>query len=894
MQANRVVIPRGPWDLRPYCGPVAVQDDGHVSGACSELDGLTTTEATARRAGEGPNELPVAPRPSAARRFGVQLVHFFAVMLWVAGGLALVAGLPELAVAIFAVVVLNAAFAFAQESRADRAADRLQSLLPARVTVRRDGRPSQIEARDIVTGDVLVLEPGDRIAADATAVIANRAFVDMSMLTGETQPVAVAEADPLFAGTFMVEGAAEAVVSATGASTRLAAIARLTTLTAKPVGPLTLELRRVVRTIALIAVGVGGVFFTLVLLLGNGAADGFVFAIGVTVALVPEALLPTVTLSLAWGAEQMAKRNVLVRSLDAVETLGSTTFICTDKTGTLTCNQMAVVEVWTPEGMALVSGAGYEPVGTVVLSLPSAQAAVEQLALAAARCSTGYVFVAEGVWKAHGDPMEAALDAFARRVGIDVEADRAGHPSRARFPFEPRTRRMSVVVDHDVVVKGAPDTVLPLCANGDAASDVLHAMAAKGLRVLAVAGRRVGEHAPASPDEAETDLVLYGLVGLEDPPRPDARQALQACRRAGIRVAMVTGDHPATASAIATEVGLREPDGVVVSGDELPVDEQVLGALLDRDGIVVARASPEDKLRIAEALRARGHVVAMTGDGVNDGPALHEADIGVAMGLSGTDVARSAADLVLLDDHFASIVAGVEQGRATFVNIRRFLTYHLTDNVAELTPFVVWALSGGRFPLALGVLQILALDLGTDTFTAVALGAEPPARHLLADPPVTGRLLNRTVARRAFGLLGPTEAALSMLAFVMSLVVAGWRPGEPFPEGHALVAASGAAFMTVVIAQSANAFACRSASRWPGALGWFTNRLLLIGVGFGFAFSLTVLLVEPVADQLVQASPPLLGWLIALASAGVLLGVDALDKRWRRRRQRARDSAAAG
>jgi magnesium-transporting ATPase (P-type) len=345
--------------------------------------------------------------------------------------------------------------------------------------------------------------------------------------------------------------------------------------------------------------------------------------------------------------------------------------------------------------------------------------------------------------------------------------------------------------------------------------------------------------------------------------------------------ARTSGDHPATAAAIATEVGLRTTDGLVVSGAELPDDDQLLGALVDRDGIVVARVSPEDKLRIARALRARGHVVAMTGDGVNDGPALHEADIGVAMGRSGTDVAREAADLVLLDDHFASIVAGVEQGRATFANIRRFLTYHLTDNVAELTPFVVWALSGGRFPLALGVLQILALDLGTDTFSAVALGAEPPAHHLLDDPPVSGRLLNGTVARRAFGVLGPTEAACSMAAFLVSLVAAGWRPGDSFPTGDTLFAASGAAFITVVLAQSANAFACRSASRWPGALGWFTNRLLLVGVGFGLACSLAVLLIEPVADELGQANPPLAGWLIAVASAGVLLAVDVVDKRWR-------------
>jgi magnesium-transporting ATPase (P-type) len=345
---------------------------------------------------------------------------------------------------------------------------------------------------------------------------------------------------------------------------------------------------------------------------------------------------------------------------------------------------------------------------------------------------------------------------------------------------------------------------------------------------------------------------------------------------------MITGDHPATAEAVARQTGLLTADAPVLIGADLPADEQQLGAVVDRDGAVVARVTPEDKLRIARALRSRGHVVAMTGDGVNDGPALHEADIGVAMGRSGTDVARSAADLVLLDDHFASIVAGVEQGRATFVNIRRFLTYHLTDNVAELTPFVVWALSGGRFPLALGILQILALDLGTDTLSAVALGAEPPARHLLDDPPVRGRLLTGTVLRRAFGLLGPTITAGTMLAFVLSLVAAGWYPGDAFPDGHALMAASGAAFMTVVIGQTANAFACRSSSRWPGSLGWTTNHLLIPAATIELAFSFAVLFITPIAEELGHANPPLVGWVVALATAGAVLAIDAADKARRR------------
>jgi len=849
-------------------------------------EGLSTSEAAGRRAEHGPNRLPAPSRPSAARRLAGELTHFFAVMLWVAGLLALIAGLPELGIAIFAVIVLNALFAFAQQARADRAADRLRAMLPTQVSVWRDGRRQIIEADDVVVDDLLLLESGDRVPADAVVTTANRLLVDSSMLTGESVAGAVEAGQTLYAGTFVVEGEARAVVVSTGERTRLATIAELSTSTAKPDTPLTRELKAVVRLIAAIAVGVGGLFLLISLLVGNPLEDGFVFAIGVTVALVPEALLPTVTLSLAWGAEQMAKRQILVRSLEAVETLGSTTFICTDKTGTLTRNQMTVVEAWTPSGTVSVDGPGYDPVAALTWSSTSAHEACAALALAGMRCSTGYAQERGGEWQPHGDPMEAALDAFARRLGIDTDGDRRRHPVELRFPFDPRLRRMSVVVHDGVVVKGAPDGVLPLCGDGEAARTIVDSLTARGLRVLAIAAGPVAGHTPRTPEDTEQDLHLLGLIALEDPPRDDVTEALAACRSAGIGVAMVTGDHPATAAAIADEVGLRRPDAPVLTGAELPANERVLAALLDHDGLVVARVSPEDKLRIARALRSRGHVVAMTGDGVNDAPALHEADIGVAMGRSGTDVAREAADLVLLDDAFASIVAGVEQGRATFVNIRRFLTYHLTDNVAELTPFLVWALSGGNFPLALGVLQILALDLGTDTLSAVALGAEPPGRHLLDGPPVRGRLMNGTVLRRAFGLLGPVVATLTMGAFLASLLAVGWVPGQAFPVGHDLMAASGAAFMTVVIAQTANAFACRSSTRWPGDLGWTTNRLLIPAASTELAFSLVVLLVTPVALVLGHATPPAVGWAVALSSAVVVLAVDALDKRIRAGRPR--------
>jgi calcium-translocating P-type ATPase len=593
------------------------------------------------------------------------------------------------------------------------------------------------------------------------------------------------------------------------------------------------------------------------------------------------------------GAQRMSRRHALVRRLESVETLGSTTFICTDKTGTLTRNEMAVVDVWTPAGTAHITGTGYDPTAALVID-DAVAPSLRRLARAAVRCSSGRAVQHEGRWVAQGDPMEAAIDTFARRIGVDVASDEVADPVLRRFPFDPRRRRMSLVVGDQLFVKGATDALLTRCDETAGAQEALDAMASQGLRVLAVAVRpAAGIADDTDADAAENNLELLGLLGLEDPPRPSAADAIAACRHAGIRVAMVTGDHPATARAIAAEVGLLDVDGLVLEGNDLPDDEKVLGALLDREGVVLARVAPEDKLRITSALQARGHVVAMTGDGVNDGPALQAADIGIAMGRSGTDVAREAADLVLLDDDFATIVAAVEQGRATFSNVHRFLTYHLTDNVAELTPFVVWALSGGRFPLALGVLQILCLDIGTDLLPALALGAEPPNTRALARPPMGRHLIDGALLRRVFGVLGPTEAVMEMTAFLIALMAAGWRPGESFPTGHALQAASGAAFAAVVIGQAANAFACRSATRWPGALGWTGNRLLLGAVAVELALLAGFLLIPPVASLLDQAPPPAAGLAVAMLTAPALLAADAVHKRTRARRRRVRDARSA-
>ena len=848
--------------------------------------GLTSIDAAARLASNGPNRLPAPPRPHVWRTLFGQFTHFFALMLWVAGALALVAGMPQLGIAIFVVIVVNGVFAFVQEQRAERASERLQDLLPIGVVVRRDGEPLTIEAADVVVGDVVMLSPGDRIPADLRLLTADGVAVDASTLTGESVPVPLGVDDRAFAGTYLTAGAADGLVEAVGAATQLAGIAQMTSSARHPTTPLARELNRIVRTVAIIAVVAGTAFFAISLLVGSPPRDGFLFAVGVTVALVPEGLLPTVTLSLAMGAQRMAKRNALVRRLEAVETLGSTTFICTDKTGTLTRNQMSVTSVWTPLGEINIAGDGYTPEATVD-GTPIAIDRATALAIAALTASQGRITLVEDAWAAVGDPMEAAIDALARRLVRCGATPITLAPVLRRYAFDPGRRRESVLTAHELLVKGAPDAVMPRCdrLDGEAAAAAMAALTARGLRVLAVA-RRSASAVPTEADAetAETDLELVGLIGLHDPPRVGVGDAIAAARVAGIKLAMLTGDHPATALAIARQVGFIVGAERVLQGHELPDDPTELGELLDYDGVVISRVSPADKLRIAEALQARGYVVAMTGDGVNDGPALRAADIGIAMGKSGTDVARAAADLVLLDDDFSTIIAAVEQGRATYANIHRFLTYHLTDNVAELTPFVVWALSGGRFPLALGVLQILCLDIGTDLLPALALGNEAPGAGVLERRAEARHLIDRPLVIRAFAVLGLTEAVVEMSAFIVGLWAAGWRPGDSFPTGHALFAASGAAFAAVVLGQIANAFACRSATTSPWTLGWRTNRLLLWAVCVELGALAGFLLVPPVARLLGQRFPPLGGLVVAALAAPAVLAVDAIHKHVRARR----------
>jgi magnesium-transporting ATPase (P-type) len=847
-----------------------VNDEAPRGSQCSApAAGLTTSEAATRLVEVGSNAVDTGRRVPAWRMLVAELTHLLAVLLWIAAALALLAGTPALAIAIVVIILLNAAFAFWQEYRADRSAQRLRELLPASARVVRDGVACDVPVVELVPDDLVLLAAGDRVGADLEMLSGEELQVDESLLTGESAAVHHSVGDRLFSGTFVVQGEARALVVATGGRTALAEIGRLAGSAERPPSPLTMELKRVVRVVAVIAAVVGVGLGAASVLLGLTLTSAFIFAIGVAVALIPEGLLPTVTLSLARGAEKMAGRRALVRRLDAVETLGATTFICTDKTGTLTQNRMNVVEVVTMAGLVHVRGEGYDP--TAQLDGPDAAVAlVEAVAVAALRCVTGRVVDGPTGWTATGDPMEAAFHCLALRVGTD-----AG-PEGQRMPYTPE-RMLSSSLDGDrVSVLGSTEAVFARCrAVPEAVLRAVDELTGQGRRVLAVATRT---WTAAAAPQMESGLDLLGVLALEDPPRDGVTEALALCRAAGIRIAMITGDHPRTGAAIAREVGLLGPRGVVLDGPHLPTTDAALADAIDHDdGVVVARATPADKLRIARALRGHGHIVAMTGDGVNDAPALREADVGVAMGASGSDVAREAADLVLLDDHFATIVAAVELGRATFKNVRRFLTYLLTDNVAELAPFVLWALTGGAVPLAIGVLQVIALDIGSDMLPALALGAEPPR-----DDVMSGRrsrsVVDRAVLSRAFLVLGMTEAVVALAAFLVVLVAGGWRWGAPMPAGL-LSTASGTAFAAIVLGQMANAFACRSSALPVWRLDPRGNPLVLIAVGAQGVLLVLLLGIPPLAALLDGTWPTPMGWMLAAVAIPAVILADAAWKR---------------
>ncbi len=866
----------------------------------SSASGLDAAEAERRLAEFGPNHLEEVAGEPWPRRFIRQFTHFFAIVLWLAAGLALFAehydpgqGMARLAVAIVGVIVINGVFAFWQEYRAERAMAALRRLLPQKVRLLRGGTAVEILAEELVPGDLVLLEEGDSVPADCRVVESFGLRVNTATVTGESRPKA-RSAEPsdessalyarnlLLAGTSVVSGQARAAVYATGMHTEFGRIAHLTQTMRVTASPLQGEIVRLSRLVAVLASGLGVTFF----LIGHGLGLPFwqnmLFAIGIIVANVPEGLLPTVTLSLAMATQRMARRNVLVRHLPAVEALGSTTVICCDKTGTLTQNRMSVRRLWLAGRFAAPD------------ELPPETAKRHhELWLDAALCHNLKRIGDD--WQ--GDPMEVALAALGRRFADWEQCER-----QDEIPFDTDRKRMSVTcvspAGRRLYSKGALETVLATCdrialdggirpLDGAARDAVLAAedeMAEAGLRVLAFAWRALADDEEA----AESGLVLAGLVGLEDPPRPEVPAAVARCASAGIRVIMVTGDHPRTALAIAREIGMiRGERPRAITGDELRhLSASQLQLALDAPGALFARVAAEQKMRIVEALRKKGETVAVTGDGVNDAPALKTADIGIAMGIAGTDVAKEAADLILLDDNFASIVAGIEEGRAVFDNIRKFLTYILSSNIPELVPYLAFVLF--RIPLPLTIIQILAVDLGTDMLPALALGAERPDPGVMNRPPRRRgeRLLTWGLLARAYLFLGMLEATAALLVFFTVLDTAGWRYGEPLAMTAPLyLEATTACLTAIVIAQVANLFLCRHPRR--SALAGPGNLLLLPAIGVELAAILGIV-YTPVGNWAFGTAPiGLHVWLWAGVLALAMLALEEARKTWLRRVSRA-------
>jgi calcium-translocating P-type ATPase len=871
--------------------------------------GLSVREVERRAVRYGPNTLSRSGRRPWVALLARQVVHPLALLLWGAAALSALTHGLVVAFAIIAVVVLNAAFAFVQERQAERAVEMLGRYLPDRATVVRDGHRASVAASSLVPGDILMLSEGDRISADAR-LLEGSLEVDTSVLTGESVPVYRSSAegsidlpylnatDLVFSGTTCTGGDARAVVFATGMHTELGRIASLSQRVGIGESPLEREVRRVAWIIALVAVLVGVAFLPLGTFVGGlSLSSATLFAVGLLVSNVPEGLLPTITLALAAGVRSMAANGALVKRLSAVETLGSTTVICCDKTGTLTENRMKVTHLDSGAEIDLESARDVEMT-----------ASVEVLLQTITRCNLADLETSEGP---AGDATEIAILQTARRFGVDVSVATRDGLRASLLHFDPALKLMTTI-DSDSAgqlwahTKGAPEVVLSRCTSVLDPSGCARALthdrraaleasmtryASAGLRVLGAARRPIARPVPADRGEVECGLCFVGLIAMLDPPRTEVADAVARCHQAGIRIMVVTGDHPVTAAEIARRVGIDSD--VVVTGEQLDgmTDPELDEVLRENREIVFARNRPEAKLRISDALRSMGEVVAMTGDGANDAPALRAADIGIAMGQSGTDVAREAATMILTDDDFSTIVTAVEEGRRVYANVRKFIFYIFVHATPEVVPFLVFALSGGAVPLPLTVLQILAIDLGTETLPALALGregAEPGSMSESPRPREEG-VITRPMLARAWLFLGSISSALVMFGFFFVLVRSGWTPNAPVSEGdtlhHAYRQATTMTFLGIVACQIGTAFAARTEYASLRAIGILSNRLLLWGIAFELVFAGAVVW-SPLRGPLHMSPPPADALALLAAFPPIVWGADEIRRALVRRRDR--------
>jgi len=869
-------------------------------------DGLNEWEAAKRVKEFGPNTLQTGEKKSYFKSYFSQYTRFFALLLEIAALLSFVAdhyvpgeGNDILGYAILCAVVINATFSFWQEYKADQVMEALLRLMPAIVNVRRDGAERQIDARELVPGDIILLEEGGRVAADAVIFYNNSLYLNMASLNGESRPsrrndtpaVDVSRTlearNMVFAGTTVSSGSAEALVTATGETTEFGRIAGLAKNVQKALTPMQKETIRITRILTIIALLMGMVFFALGFFSGKGFLTASVFALSLIVANVPEGMLPTITLALSIASQRMARRNALIKNLDSVQTLGSASVICTDKTGTLTRNEMTLKEVYLAGGEE------------VTLSEESLSTAME--AAISGESETGNArldeFLTAGAINSRaviqdntvrGDPTELALVAAAK--GRSVPLDK--FDKIRENPFTSERKMMSTLVAADgkerLFVKGAPEVVLERCTrfmDREGKEKILDRESLKRIEAHLVGFEKKAYRVLAvaqSDDRSEERLTLLGLAAIMDMPRPEVREAIATCYRAGIRVMMITGDNPHTAEAVAGLIGLEYD--TVMTGDEmdrLPDDE--LENVLKQD-ILFSRMASAQKLRITTALQNRGEVVAMTGDGANDAPALKKADIGVAMGLSGTEVAKEAADMVLLDDNFSSIVAAIEEGRAVYFNIKKFVTYILSSNVPEIIPYVLQFFL--KIPLPLSVIQILSIDLGSDMLPGLALGSERPEKNIMNRPPV-GRgekILDWEVFKRGYFFIGIIEAAAAMNAFLFFLLMHGWQYGEVnLSDSLFHRQAMTMTLLGAVTCQLLNVWTMRSWDFPAWSVGLFSNPLLLGSMAVEGIWIWMLLHVEPVQQVFNTASVPLSDLWILLPFPLLLFTAHELYKWWRRR-----------
>ena len=861
--------------------------------------GLTHAEAARRLAEHGPNELQALARASAWHTLLAQFKNVLIVILLVATLLSGLLG-HALEAGVIAVIVLFAVgLGFIQEFRAERALDALRAMAAPLGHALREGAEAAIPARELVPGDVVLLRAGDRVPADARILQAINLAVDEAALTGESgavektsEPVAQAEAglgdriNMAYAGTLVTYGRGQAVVVATGMATEFGHISALVQTVESGRTPLQDNLDRLGSTLGKAALVVVALIVAAGIYRGLPPLEMFLFGVALAVAVVPEALPAVVTISLAVGVRRMVKRQALVRRLPVVETLGSTSVICTDKTGTLTRNEMTVRRLVTADGAAEVDGVGYAPEGQVRMAAGSDGAAlpasVLELLRAGVLASDAQLVSDQGRWRIDGDPTEGSLVVAAAKAGLDAAALNAQAPRVHEVPFSSERRRMTTV--HEIAgarlafSKGAADAILPDCARqlrGDTEVPldtaaraqflaVEQQLAGEGLRVLALA-RKNG----AGASDAEQDMTFLGLVAMMDPPRPEAAAAIQTCRDAGITPVMITGDHPLTARAIAGELGLLG-DRRVIAGAELTA---LSDADLQRDvtGIgVYARVSPADKLRVVTAWQARGEVVAMTGDGVNDAPALKKADVGIAMGITGTDVSKEAASITLLDDNFATIVAAVDEGRIVFSNITKYLAFLLSSNVGEIALMAGAALAG--LPLPLTAVQILYVNLATDGLPALALAVDPPEPDLMKRRPRDRRA--GIFSRPLIVLLmtgGLWSAAVNLSLFTWLL-----RTGRPLPEAMAMT------FVSLVLIQFFKAYNYRS-DRYSVLRRPFANWWLNLAIGWELVLLAAVIYVPVLHEPFGTFSFTWVDW--ALTGSLALTVVPVLEAvKWMERR----------